>query len=71
LIPFLLYVWGVERVRAERGVIAATLEPVLAAVVAWLFLDEALSPIQIVGGALVIGAVVALQVRRREIEPHP
>jgi drug/metabolite transporter (DMT)-like permease len=64
LIPFLLYVWGIQRVRAERAVIAATLEPVLAALVAWVFLDESLSPIQLVGGALVIAAVVTLQSRR-------
>lgn len=63
LVPFLLYVWGIQRVRAERGVIAATLEPVLAALVAWLFLSETLSPIQIGGGALVIAAVIALQAR--------
>lgn len=63
LLPFLLYVWGIQRVRAERGVIAATLEPVLAAIVAWLFLSETLSPIQIGGGALVIAAVIALQAR--------
>jgi drug/metabolite transporter, DME family len=69
LMPFLLYVWGIQHVRAERGVIAATLEPVLAALVAWTFLNESLSPIQIAGGALVIGAVVALQRRTREPRP--
>ncbi|MQB01095.1 MAG: EamA family transporter, partial [Actinobacteria bacterium] len=64
LVPFLLYVWGIQRVRAERAVIAATLEPVLAALVAWIFLNEALSAIQLAGGLLVIAAVIALQARR-------
>jgi DME family drug/metabolite transporter len=65
LAPFLLFAWGVGRVRAERAAIAATLEPVIAAVVAWAWLGQHLSPLQIAGGVLVVGAVVSLQVRRR------
>ena len=64
LAPFLLYAWGVGRVRAERAAIAATLEPVLAAVVAWAWLGQRLSPLQIAGGGLVVAAVVSLQSRR-------
>jgi DME family drug/metabolite transporter len=66
LAPFLLYVWGLGRVRSERATIAATLEPVLAAVFAWLLLDQSLSSMQIAGGLLVIGAVAMLQVSRHE-----
>ena len=65
LVPFLLYAWGVGRVRAERGAIAATLEPVVAAIVAWAWLGQHLSALQVAGGALVVGAVVSLQLRRR------
>ena len=65
LMPFVLYVWGIGRVRAERASIAATLEPVLAALFAWIWLQEALSAVQITGGVLVIAAVVFLQARRR------
>lgn len=61
LIPFLLYLWGVERVRAERAAIAATLEPVLGAVVAWMLLAQSLGLAQIAGGVLVIGAVILIQ----------
>lgn len=61
--PFLLYVWGVSRVRAERASIAATLEPVLASLFAWLWLGQSLTPMQVVGGALVIVSVVSLQTR--------
>jgi len=70
LVPFLLYVWGIAHVRAERAVIAATLEPVLAALVAWIFLKEALSAIQVAGGVLVIAAVIALQARRGSKQPE-
>lgn len=61
LIPFLLYIWGVQRLRSERAVIAATLEPLFAALVAWLALDQILSPMQTLGGALILAAVVWLQ----------
>ncbi|MDQ3771523.1 MAG: EamA family transporter [Actinomycetota bacterium] len=64
LTPFLLYLWGVERVKAERAAIAATLEPVLGALVAWIFLNQSLSAVQLVGGALVVGAVVLIQMSR-------
>ena len=61
LAPFLLYLWGVERVKAERAAIAATLEPVLGAVVAWIFLDQSLGALQIAGGVLVMAAVILIQ----------
>jgi len=64
LAPFLLYLWGVERVKAERAAIAATLEPVLGAVVAWIFLNQSLGATQMVGGALVIAAVILIQTGR-------
>ena len=63
--PFLLYVWGIRRVRAERATIAATLEPVLAALFAWMLLAQSLGPLQVAGGILVCLAVVLLQARRR------
>ena len=71
LAPFSLYVWGVSHIKSERASIAATLEPVLAALFAWLWLEESLSPAQIAGGALVLGAVVALQVRRNALADAP
>jgi drug/metabolite transporter, DME family len=71
LAPFLLYVWGLGRVRSERATIAATLEPVLAAVFAWLLLDQSLSSMQIAGGLLVIGAVAMLQVAGHEAARAP
>jgi drug/metabolite transporter, DME family len=64
LSAFLLYVWGIARIRSERAAIAATLEPVLAALVAWTWLGQSLSPYQITGGGLVICAVIGLQLGR-------
>lgn len=64
LVPFSLLCWGIQQVRAERGTIAATLEPVVATVLAWVFLGQALSVIQIAGGILVLIAIVSLQLRQ-------
>ena len=66
LAPFLLFVWAVGHVRAARAAIAATLEPVLAAIVAWSWLGQALSLQQVAGGVLVIAAVTRLQMSREE-----
>jgi len=65
LLPFLLYAQGLRRIGAARASIVATLEPVIAAVVAWAWLGQTLSALQVLGGLLVVGAVVSLQVRRR------
>jgi drug/metabolite transporter (DMT)-like permease len=65
--PFILFLWGVQQVRAERAAIAATSEPVLAAVIAWFWLDQILTTMQLLGGALILIGVVALQIRQREV----
>jgi drug/metabolite transporter, DME family len=61
LIPFSLMCWGIQQVSAERGAIAASLEPVLAALFAWIWLSQSLSIVQMVGGGLVLAAVTLLQ----------
>ncbi|MFN2389250.1 MAG: DMT family transporter [Actinomycetota bacterium] len=63
LAPFLLFIWGVQRVAPARAAIAATLEPVLAGVAGWVWLGQNLTGLQLAGGALVVGAVLSLQVR--------
>lgn len=71
LAPFLLYLWGVERIRAERAVIAATFEPVVAGLVAWVWLGQTLSIMQLIGGTVIVVAVAALQLRRTAIGTVP
>lgn len=63
LVPFSLLCWGIQQIKADRAAIAATLEPVIVTVLAWIWLGQALSLMQIVGGILVILAVVSLQLR--------
>ena len=71
LAPFFLYLWGVERIRAERAVIAATLEPVVAGVVAWVWLSQVLSLLQLIGGTIIVIAVASLQMKRRDVVNKP
>ena len=42
-----------------------SVEPVFALVLAWLLLDRAIAPLQVVGALIVVGAVVALGMRRK------
>ncbi|WP_392436098.1 DMT family transporter [Chlorogloeopsis fritschii PCC 9212] len=65
LLPFLFYCWGIQRVRADRAAIAATLEPAIAAVIAWFWFGQALTPLQILGSILVLGAVLILQLNQK------
>jgi len=64
VLPFGFYFEGINRIRSTHASITATLEPITAAAISWLALDETLAPLQIVGGVLVIAAVVLLQTRR-------
>ncbi|MFN2588438.1 MAG: DMT family transporter [Actinomycetota bacterium] len=73
LVPFLLFIWGVSKVKSERAAIVATIEPPLAGVIAWLWLGETLSAMQVAGGALILAAVAALQLERARpvLAPEP
>ena len=73
LVPFLLYIWGVSKVKSEKAAIGATIEPPLAGVIAWVWLGERLSPMQVAGGVLILAAVAALQLERTRpvLAPEP
>lgn len=61
LLPYLLFFWCIQRVQAERAAIAATLEPVIAGVLAWVWFGQTLTVMQIVGGFLIIVAITWMQ----------
>lgn len=63
LLPYLLFLWSIQRVHAERAAIVATLEPFVAAILAWMWFGQTLSVFQIIGGVIIIVAVTALQVK--------
>ena len=65
LFPFLLVVNALRRLPAAVAGIAATTEPVFAAGLAWLLLNQSLSALQLLGGGLVVGGVALAQFARR------
>ena len=66
-VPFACIVAALRHVPAARVAIVAMLEPVLAAVFAFVTLDEGLATVQILGGVLVIGAVIWVQSQRPDL----
>lgn len=65
LFPFLLVVNALRHLPAAVAGIAATTEPVFAAGLAWLLLNQSLGALQLLGGGLVVGGVVLAQFARR------
>ena len=61
VIPFGLTLAAVKLIPAARVGLTATIEPVVAALVAWLVLGEHLAPAQIAGGAVVVVAILIAQ----------
>jgi drug/metabolite transporter (DMT)-like permease len=70
MVPFGLLVGGLRHLSATRVGIAAMFEPVAATIVAFLWLDEALSGFQAVGGALVLAAILLAQTAREDPAPR-
>jgi drug/metabolite transporter (DMT)-like permease len=66
VVPFILLVSALHHVPATRVTIVAMLEPVLAAIVAWVWLGEELAAVQIVGGLIVLVGVILAQSARGE-----
>jgi len=64
VVPFILVVGSLEHLPATRVAVSGMLEPVVATVVAYAWLDETLSGAQLIGGALVIVAIVLAQTAR-------
>lgn len=61
LLLYSLFFWGIQRIQAERAVVIATLEPVIASALAWLWLAQTLTSLQLIGSILMILAVTVLQ----------
>ena len=61
IFPFLLFMRAMKHLSASHTGIISTLEPVVAAVIAWVFLQEKLTGLQLCGGLCVLLAIVILQ----------
>ena len=60
VLAILAFFAGLKRVGPAVASIGSTLEPVVTVVLAWLVLGEAIAPVQLVGGALVLGSAAWL-----------
>jgi drug/metabolite transporter (DMT)-like permease len=64
MITFSLLTGALRHVPATRASIVATLEPVVATVVAWIWLGESFGFAQLVGGGIVLAGIVLAQTAR-------
>ena len=74
LAPYALEVFGLRHLSATTPGIVSMIEPVIAATVAWVWLEEVLNGVQLLGGLLVLTGVGLVQVARAggaEPEPEP
>lgn len=71
LLPFGLFFVGVNHIRSTRASITSTAEPICAGFMAYLLLGEMLEPLQILGGACVVAAIVLLQIQKEQNELAP
>jgi drug/metabolite transporter (DMT)-like permease len=63
VMPIVLFMAGLARVGPSTASIASTIEPPFTVALAWIVFGETLGPLQLAGGALVLSAVVVLQLR--------
>jgi drug/metabolite transporter (DMT)-like permease len=64
VVPFSLVVISLQHLRASQASVMGMTEPILATAVAWLALGEALEPVQLAGGAIVLGSVLVAERNR-------
>jgi drug/metabolite transporter (DMT)-like permease len=62
ILPFALYSASLRYLEASRSSLTSMLEPVVAAAIAWAWLDERMAALQVIGGAAVIAGVLLLQI---------
>jgi drug/metabolite transporter (DMT)-like permease len=64
VVAMLAFFAGLKRTGPSTAAILSTFEPVVTAALATLVLGETLTPVQLVGGALVLSSVAVLELRR-------
>jgi DME family drug/metabolite transporter len=65
VVGFSLYTWALQYLSASGAIITATVETVVASILAFLVFGEILAPLQILGGALIVTGVIIIS-RARE-----
>ena len=61
VVPFVLVLMSLQRIGAQRGGILGTTEPIWAALIAFVMLGETLTPVQGIGGLVVLTGVIVAE----------
>jgi drug/metabolite transporter (DMT)-like permease len=64
IVPFGIFAYGIDNLRATRATIISTFEPIAAGLIAYLWLGERLEGLQMLGGLGVLFAVFLIQKER-------
>jgi drug/metabolite transporter (DMT)-like permease len=64
VVPFALVLQSLRHLRATQASVVGMTEPVLAALIAYAFLGEVLTPAQLVGGVVVLVGVLLAETSR-------
>jgi drug/metabolite transporter (DMT)-like permease len=62
--PFSLVVVSMQHLRASQASVVGMTEPIFAMAIAWVVLGEAFTPVQMLGAAIVLGAVLVAERNR-------
>jgi drug/metabolite transporter (DMT)-like permease len=71
IVPFWLSIGALRHLPPTTAGLVATVEPVLASIVAWLWVEQVLSDWQVLGGLIVLVGIGLAQTARREPVPTP
>jgi len=63
IVPFGAFLTALHHIPPTNATVTSTIEPVLAALGAFVLMGKALTPVQVAGGALVLAAIVVVQSR--------
>ena len=64
VVPFIFMITALRHIPATRATVVAMIEPDLAGIVAYAWLGEEISAVQLAGGLLVLAAIVLAQTAR-------
>jgi len=69
IVPFGAFLAALRLIPPTNATVTSTVEPVIAGAGAYLLFGEALTPSQLLGGALVIAAIAVVQLPQRDPAP--
>jgi drug/metabolite transporter (DMT)-like permease len=71
MVPFALSIAALRHLHPTAAGLVATVEPVFASIVAWLWLEQVLTGWQVAGGVVVLTGIVLAQTARNQPVPTP